>query len=220
MQHSQAAAPPRRGPLTDVLAPAGMHDHADGEIDNDLGKSALEAKTADLPAAWQKLDRIVITATRHLLFVSGSVFTAVIVAEVFTRYVFGYSMFFANPLSKLLLVWFFLLGSGLALRQGAHMGFDLIAARLAPAARRRMVLAAHFIGLLFFLEMLWASVFAMGPALRQNDPGLDISLVWLVVSVPVGFALLLYHMLAVITIEWRRKPEPSSLEGTSPWCSD
>ena len=216
MPYSPAAVPPLPDPLTGVHAPAGIHDHADGEIADDLGKSALEAKIACLPAAWQKFDRVVITGTRHLLFASGSVFTAVIVAEVFTRYVFSYSMFFANPLSKLLLVWFFLLGSGLALRQGAHMGFDLIATRLAPAARRRMVLTAHAIGLLFFLEMLWASIFAMGPALRQNDPGLDISLVWLVVSVPIGFTLLLYHMLAVIAIEWRRKPEASPPEGTLP----
>jgi len=214
MQYSPATAPP----LPDTLphAPAGVYDHADGEIEDDLGKSALESKIACLPAAWQKFDRLVITATRHLLFASGSVFTAVIVAEVFTRYVFSYSMFFANPLSKLLLVWFFLLGSGLALRQGAHMGFDLIAARLAPAARQRMVLTAHAIGLVFILEMLWASIFAMGPAMRQNDPGLDISLVWLVVSVPVGFTLLLYHMLAVITIEWRQKPALLATPGAQP----
>jgi TRAP-type C4-dicarboxylate transport system permease small subunit len=214
MQYNPAAVPPLPDPLP--IARVGVHDHADGEIEDDLGKSALDAKIACLPAAWQKFDRLVITATRHLLFASGSVFTAVIVAEVFTRYVFSYSMFFANPLSKLLLVWFFLLGSGLALRQGAHMGFDLIAARLAPAARQRMVLTAHVIGLVFILEMLWASIFAMGPAMRQNDPGLDISLVWLVVSVPVGFTLLLYHMLAVITIEWRQKPASSPTQGVEP----
>jgi hypothetical protein len=60
MQYSPAAVPPLPDPLPDLLAPTGVHDHADGEIEDDLGKSALDAKIAHLPAAWQKFDRLVI----------------------------------------------------------------------------------------------------------------------------------------------------------------
>lgn len=173
------------------------------EEHEDLGERQLGRQSGMLPVRWQAMDRALIHLTRRTLFVIGSAFTLVIVSEVVLRYAFSYSVFFANPLSKLLLVWFFLLGAGIALRQGAHMGFDSIAARLAPRNRRTLMLLAHTIGILFFLEMLWASVYALGPALKQTDPGLDISLGWLVSAIPAGFALLLYHMVVIMFLEWR-----------------
>lgn len=191
-------------PLTlDDLA---ISDHE--EEHEDLGERKLFQQSGLLPAPWQGVDRTLVKLTRHALFVVGSAFTLIIVSEVLLRYVFSYSIFFANPLSKLLLVWFFLLGAGIALRQGAHMGFDLFATRLAAHNRRKLMLVGHAIGVMFFLEMLWASVYALGPALRQTDPGLDISLAWLVSSVPLGFVLLLYHMVVIMVIEWRQRHLP------------
>ncbi len=175
-----------------------------------LGEQLLDRQSGMLPAGWQLMDRALVLLTRHSLFVIGSAFTLVIVSEVVLRYLFSQSVFFANPLSKLLLVWFFLLGAGIALRQGAHMGFNALAARLAPHNRRKLALLAHAIGILFFLEMLWASVYALRPALKQTDPGLDISLGWLVSSIPAGFALLLYHMVVIMYLEWRRHHERSA----------
>ena len=121
------------------------------EEHEDLGEQKLVQQASLLPAAWQGVDRMLVKLTRHALFVIGSAFTLIIVSEVLLRYAFSYSIFFANPLSKLLLVWFFLLGAGIALRQGAHMGFDLIATRLAPHNRRKLMLVAHTVGVLFFL---------------------------------------------------------------------
>jgi len=193
------------------MAPTARDDPALAEASNeheDLGEKMLLRQSGLLPAGWAAVDRAVVTLTRHALFVIGGSFTLVIIAEVLLRYAFSHSMFFANPLSKLLLVWFFLLGAGLALRQGAHMGFDLIAARLPPRQRRRLALAAHTVGALFFLEMLWAAAHAIGPALRQTDPALDISLAWLVSAVPIGFVLMLYHLLVIMVIEWRQRPDP------------
>jgi TRAP-type C4-dicarboxylate transport system permease small subunit len=194
--------------------PPRMHgDPIDAEPEmesEDLGDEKVRQQTALLPAGWRALDRTLISMTRHVLFVIGGAFTLIIVVEVVLRYAFSYSMSFANPLSKLLLVWFFLLGAGIALRQGAHMGFELIAARLAPRNRRRMLLTAHGVGLLVFMEMLWASVHAMGPAMRQTDPGLDISLLWLVICVPMGFVLLTYHMVVIVVLEWRKNDAPGS----------
>jgi TRAP-type C4-dicarboxylate transport system permease small subunit len=169
----------------------------------DLGERQLGRQSARLPSGWQSMDRALVHLTRHVLFVIGSAFTLLIVSEVVLRYAFSHSVWFANSLSKLLLVWFFLLGAGIALRQGAHMGFDSIATRLTPRNRRKLMLLAHAIGILFFFEMLWASIYALGPALNQTDPGLDISLGWLVSSIPAGFALLLYHMVVIMFLEWR-----------------
>jgi TRAP-type C4-dicarboxylate transport system permease small subunit len=54
--------------------------------------------------------------------------------------------------------------------------------------------------------MIWAGAYSLGPALNQTEPGLDVSLVWAFLAIPVGFVLLGYHMLLLIVVEARRVP--------------
>jgi TRAP-type C4-dicarboxylate transport system permease small subunit len=168
------------------------------------GVVSLEDQHAMLPPAWRALDRGVVKGTELALLAVGVMFTLMITLEVVSRYVFSFSIFFVHAAAKLLLVWFFLLGAGIALRRGAHVGFELIVSSLAPRRRRFALLAGQTLAVVFFLEMLWAGIHALGPAAGQTDSGLDISLVWAFLAIPVGFGLLLYHMLALMAIEWRR----------------
>ena len=41
--------------------------------------------------------------------------------------------------------------------------------------------------------------------MRQREPGLDISLAWPILAIPVGFALLLYHSLVIVWVELHRE---------------
>jgi TRAP-type C4-dicarboxylate transport system permease small subunit len=38
------------------------------------------------------------------------------------------------------------------------------------------------------------------PAMQQVDPALGISNVWVMLALPIGFALLAYHQIAVMTL--------------------
>jgi TRAP-type C4-dicarboxylate transport system permease small subunit len=140
------------------------------------------------------------------LFAIGALFTVMITLEVISRYLFSFSIFFVNAAAKFLLLWFFLLGAGIALRQGAHVGFELILTRMAPRRKRVLVLIGEFLALLFLMEMVWGGLHSLGPASSQGDQSLGISLVWAFLAIPVGFALLIYHMLLLIVVELRRTP--------------
>ena len=70
--------------------------------------------------AWRAWDKWLIRGTKFVLFAIGATFTSLITLEVLSRFVFSFSIFFTNAMARYLLVWFFLLGAGLALRQGAH----------------------------------------------------------------------------------------------------
>lgn len=165
---------------------------------------SVDEQQALLPLAWRGFDRGVVRTTEIALFGVGIAFTLMITLEVISRYVFSFSIFFVNAAARLLLVWFFLLGAGIALRRGAHVGFELLVRALAPHRRLVVLLAGQALAVVFFLQMLWAGIHALGPAAGQTDSGLDISLVWAFLAIPVGFGLLLYHMLALMAIEWRR----------------
>jgi TRAP-type transport system small permease protein len=166
----------------------------------------LAAQRLRLPRVWAAADRAIVRGSEFGLFGVGMLFTLMITLEVISRYVFNFSISFVNAAAKFLLVWFFLLGAGIALRQGAHVGFELLLTKLAPARKRIVVLVGEFLALVFFVEMVWAGLHALGPALNQTEPGLGISLVWAFLAIPVGFALLIYHMVLLIVVELRPLP--------------
>lgn len=181
------------------------HSHLDEDV-GDRAARAVATQQASLPPAWRSLDRGVMRVTAIALCVVGSVFTVMVTAEVFSRYLFSHSIFFVNAGARLLLVWFFLLGAGIALRHNAHVGFELLVSRMQGTRRRAMLTTAYVASLVFFLEMIWGGIYSIGPALPQNEAGLGISVMWFVLAVPVGFVLLTYHALVLLTVLWRETP--------------
>jgi TRAP-type transport system small permease protein len=170
------------------------------------GPKLVAAQQASLPRAWRRFDRALVATTEITLFLVGAVFTLMVSLEVLSRYVFDFSMFFVNAAARFLLVWFFLLGAGIALRHGAHVGFELLLSWMSPARRRTVVLVGYVLSLIFFVEMLWGGVYSLRPALAQNEAGLGISLIWIVAAVPVGFVLLTYHMSVLMYVMLRQRP--------------
>jgi len=168
-------------------------------------KLRVAAQMASLPTPWRLLDRGIVRSTEVTLFAIGVLFTAMVTLEVISRYLFSFSIFSVNAAARLLLVWFFLLGAGIALRHGAHVGFELLLSALRPRPRRAVVLFGLLLVAVFCVEMVWGGLNALGPAWNQTEPGLDISLVWPVLAIPVGFALLLYHALVIMWAETHQR---------------
>lgn len=157
-----------------------------------------------LPPTWRCADRIIVRATEIAVFAVGALFTFLISLEVLSRYVFKFSIMFVNAGSRFLLVWFFVIGAGLALRHGAHVGFELLVGRVSPGRRHAVILAAQALTMIFFIEMVWAGIYSLGPAWGQTEPGLEISLFWAFLSIPLGFALMIYHLVVLMVVEHRR----------------
>ena len=68
------------------------------------------------------------------------------------------------------------------------------------------MLTGEFLALLFFVEMVWGGIASLGSAVQQTEPGLGISLAWAFLAIPVGFSLLMYHMVILIVVEYRKNP--------------
>ena len=170
------------------------------------GAARIERQYGSLPPGWRSIDRAVVRATDGSLFVIGALFTIMITLEVISRYVFSFSIFFVNAAARLLLVWFFLLGAGIALRHGAHFGFELLLSAMRTDRRRAVVLFGLILTAVYCLEMIWGGLHSLRPAMNQTEAGLDVSLVWVVLAIPAGCALLLYHTAVMIWVELRAGP--------------
>lgn len=181
------------------------------DVDSEIaGRRVVEAQSARLPPAWRRADRLVVDATHVALFTIGMLFTLMITLEVVSRYVFSFSISFVNALARMLLVWFFLLGAGIALRRGAHVGFELLLSRMKAGTRKAFVLIGFGLAVIFYLEIVWSGYFAMATVRAQTEPGLDISLAWIMSAIPVGCALLLYHTIVLMWLEVRRAAPESA----------
>lgn len=178
-----------------------------GENVTDEWGALLARQTGVLPVRLRQIDRNVLKATEWSLVVVGSLFTAMISLEVASRYAFGFSTFFVSAAAKFLLLWFFMLGAGLALRVGAHVGFELILRSTKGRARRFIKIAIQILALTFFAQMIWSGLTALGPATGQIDSALHVSLLWGFLAIPVGFGLLVYHTLILIFTD--RVPDPA-----------
>jgi TRAP-type C4-dicarboxylate transport system permease small subunit len=100
------------------------------------------------------------------------------------------------------LVWMIFLGLALALEGGRHIGMRMVLTRLPPAAQWPVKLAINLAGLTFclYLARIGVDITIFVANSGQVSPTLNISMSWLYVVMPVGFALLaLRYLLEIVT---------------------
>lgn len=144
------------------------------------------------------IDRLVIAVTSAVLGVIGVIFIGLLCAAVVGRYLFDLPLAFIGESSRILLVWFFMLGIGLAFRKRAHVAVDVVTDRVPPNWRRRLALVANFLGILFVLHVAAGGILGLSAASRQIELTLGISGLWAASAVPCGALLLLYNQLRVL----------------------
>lgn len=159
----------------------------------------LAGQRSVLPRAWQRFDHGLVRTTEIVAAIIGIAFAALISLEVVSRFVFDFSVSFVNAAARMLLVWFFLLGAGIALRRGAHVGFTMTIESLRGWPRVAAIRAGQAMMMGFFVLLFWSGLVATLAAIPQSDPGLGISLGYGVAALPAGAALLIYHL---VVLSW------------------
>jgi TRAP-type C4-dicarboxylate transport system permease small subunit len=102
------------------------------------------------------------------------------------------------------MIWLTFLGSGLVLRYGGHVGIDTLQETLPRhAAAIRAVIFA--ILLAFFALMVWVGLRYAAFAWSQTTPVLQIPIGAVYLAMPVGFALMIAHLLLMAGPYLRRR---------------
>lgn len=157
------------------------------------------------------ISRVVSTYLALLRFVAGvsmAIIVAVMIAQVWSRYVMGGSLIWAEELCRYLLIWQTFLVLGLAYSKGEFVALDFLPSAL--SGRGRWVLkAVTAIPIIVFLAVI--TVYAADYASRfgnQTIPALDfiwgslfgrplgLSITYVYISVSVGCGLMILHVLA------------------------
>jgi TRAP-type C4-dicarboxylate transport system permease small subunit len=156
------------------------------------------------------LDLLDRAATATLL-VAVTAMVAVVSAQVVLRYGFNRSIDWADELSRLAFVWSIFLAVPLGVRQGAHIGIDLVVLKFPAFVQTVLRRAAALTSAVMMAAIAWA---ALGVAREQWDElmsTLDWSVGWFIVPIGIGAALSAVHLVR-IAVEGPPEPTPGGAE--------
>ena len=149
-------------------------------------------------------DRVLVRANRWALIVILAAMSIMVFANVALRFTTDHSILWVEEASRYLMIWLTFLGSGLVLRYGAHIGIETLQERFPGAApAMRVIIFVLLLG--FFVAMVWLGVRYSILTWGQTTPVLEIPIGAVYLAMPIGFALMIVHLLLMATPWIRQK---------------
>ena len=144
-----------------------------------------------------RFERGLVAANRWLLIVLLLAMAIIIFSNVVLRYTTGDSIIWAEEVARHMMIWVAFLGAGLALRFGGHVAIDSLH-RAVSLRAARVLRAVVVLGLsVFFIFMTVASSDYVWRTRFQSTAATDIPISFIYAAMPVGFVLMLVHLLLV-----------------------
>lgn len=131
--------------------------------------------------------------------------------QILTRFVIKDPSSFTEELAGFLLIWIGLLGASYALYTRAHLGIDILTARLEGTKRRNSEIIIYVIVLLFALFVLVIGGFKLvflTFTLNQISPALGISVGYIYLVLPLTGLLMIYYSVFFIVKALRGEIDP------------
>lgn len=138
-----------------------------------------------------------VALNRWLLIVLLAAMSVIVFANVVLRYLTNDSIVWAEEVARHLMIWMTFLGAGLVLRFGGHVAIDNLHAALGSRAARMLRLAICLLLMAFFGFMAWKSYGYVQAMRFQTTPATGIPFSYVYAAIPVGFVLLMVHMLLI-----------------------
>ena len=149
-------------------------------------------------------DRRLRAVNRMLVVVLLAAMALMVFANVVLRFLTDHSILWAEEASRYAMVWLTFLGAGPVLRYGGHIGIDTLERSLPrqAAAIRAGILALLFA---FFCVMVVVGIRYALLTWAQTTPVLGIPIGAVYLAMPLGFALMLVHLVLMARAYVRRR---------------
>lgn len=147
----------------------------------------------------KRLERGLLLTNQIVLAVFMTIMFIFVFANVVTRYIFNFSINWAEEISRYLMIWVAYLGMGLAMREARHVAIELLQDRL-PKVGRRLLRAVVGVILILFMAVLTVLGFRYAVfALDHETAALQWSMGLIYLTIPIGAILFLLYMVTT----WR-----------------
>jgi TRAP-type C4-dicarboxylate transport system permease small subunit len=136
--------------------------------------------------------------TQILIGTFVGIMCTVVVAEVILRYIFHYSLFFSEELSRLTFLWASLLAISVTLKKGMHISIQFVMARLPIGPRRIILLISQVVILVFLCVVFISAIKGLPQRWGELAATMDLRMFWFYLAVPVGVGLMIIQLLPFI----------------------
>jgi len=147
--------------------------------------------------ALDRLEALLVQANRWLIIALMTVMAVIVFANVVLRYTTGDSLVWGEEVARHLMIWGTFLGAGLALRFGGHVAIDNLHRAVGPTAARVLRLVVVVLIAIFCLVMAWNSGRYAWLMRFQTTSATGIPFAYVYAALPVGFTLMLIHLLFI-----------------------
>ena len=139
-------------------------------------------------------DKGLLYLNRWLVIVILAAMALMVFANVALRFLTDESILWVEEVSRYLMIWLTFLGAGLVMRYGGHIGIDTLQDSFPRhAAKVRVAILVFLLG--FFGFMVWIGTRYAMLTWGQTTPVMEIPVGVVYLAMPVGFALLILHLL-------------------------
>ncbi len=141
-----------------------------------------------------RIDRAIIWVTSLTVIVLMLTMVASILIGVFFRYVLNAALPWPEELARFAMVWLTMLGASLVVRYGGHIAVTFIVDRLTSRTKWIVDWLGRGLVVAFLALLLWFGIDMTDRAGRQRSAALEWSMSVPNLALPLGAALMLYHL--------------------------
>jgi len=151
------------------------------------------------------VNRAISLFEQFVITVGFAVATLILFASVVMRYLLGTGWIWALELVQYLFAWVVLIGAAHGIQAGVHLGIDVLTRRFPLPVQRWLGLLSVAICLGFSIPTLLLSLEYTYKVWTWGDLSLDLQIPqWIpYLAIPVGLALMTWHLLQVAGQIWR-----------------
>jgi len=120
---------------------------------------------------------------------------AVVVVQVFARYLFSYSFVWAEELVRYLMIWMVMIGAARVEALGEHIRIDFFPLLAGPRGRRLMEIFFRLCTLTFLVIIFIKGLKVAAFNRLFESSGLRISMMWPALAIPIGALLIILYTL-------------------------
>jgi TRAP-type C4-dicarboxylate transport system permease small subunit len=144
-------------------------------------------------------------AERYAMLVAYLFVCIVIVQEVIRRFVLNYSSAWAQETAQYLFIYLGYIGAAFAVKERAHIRFDVLLNRVGPRAKAGLYIFAEITTITFAVIATYWSLHTVGQLLKfgGTTPVLRINKAWFEIAVSLGFTLVVFRSVQALLRDWR-----------------
>ncbi|MEP3438051.1 MAG: TRAP transporter small permease [Hoeflea sp.] len=139
------------------------------------------------------LDR---NAERWALLMFYVLLVVTMAVEVLRREIFAFSSIWGEELVRYAFIYLVWIGAAAAVRERAHIRIDVVMHYLGPRAKAALYIFGDLVMFVVAIIALYWSIETVLVSVKFGSvsAGLRVSMVWFLMAVPVGFALMLWRL--------------------------